>query len=66
MFEQPLRLIEGSKLHLTGLYAHTGSSFPTPHELADELRAMAGIVEAMIDGSLRGSLPSGRQLSTER
>lgn len=58
--------IEGSQLHLTGLYAHTGASFPGPRELADELKAMMGIVGAMADGSLRGSLPSGREMPTDR
>ncbi|MCA9607321.1 MAG: alpha/beta hydrolase [Myxococcales bacterium] len=55
-----------SHLHLTGLYAHTGASLPSPRELADELRAMMGIVGAMADGSLRGSLPSGREMPTDR
>ncbi len=56
----------GSRLLLTGLYAHTGASLPSPRAAVDELRAMMGIVEAMADGSLRGSLPSGRETPTDR
>jgi len=47
-------LFEGSALHLTGLYAHTGSSMVGPRALRDELRAMMGIVGAMTDGSIAG------------
>lgn len=48
------RLFEGSALHLTGLYAHTGASMVGPRALRDELRAMLGIVGAMADGSIAG------------
>ncbi|MCB9594457.1 MAG: alpha/beta hydrolase [Sandaracinaceae bacterium] len=53
-------LMPGSTLHLTGLYAHTGTVLPSPREALDEMRSMIGIIEAMADGSLRGRLPSGR------
>jgi len=49
------RLFEGSALHLTGLYAHTGSSMVGPRALRDELAAMMGIVSAMTDGGLAGA-----------
>lgn len=58
-FSQAERLhamFPGSQLHLTGLYAHTGASLPTPRAALDEGRAMMGIVAAMADGSLLGGL----------
>ena len=58
--------LPGSRALLTGLYAHTGSSAVAPRAAIEEGKAMIGILSAITDAALRGYLPNGRQLSTER
>ncbi len=58
--------LPGSELFITGLYAHTGSAMVSPSDALAEGRAMLGILSAMADVSLRGSLPNGRHVSTDR